>query len=514
MSETRELRAPAKLLAVLMALALALAMMPAAALGAITSTSTASLTVEELDEGDTVTIYQIITATYDEDSNSITYALASGLESLTYTYDGETKTLTVDGYLNADSDELAVIVDAIAAAILGGTVSVSTYATGTVAEDADSYTFSNVAMGQYLVLVTPGEESTVTKVYKNTTANVLPTVTTDEEGNESYTLSDVTVSVKSTEITPSKTVEDASGDDVESTGDYSVGETVTYTVVTAVPEYPSNATNTTFQIVDTLGSGLAYAADSVVVKVGSDEQVTLTENTDYTVTYDSTTNTLTITLTSDAISTYAGQTLTVTYDVTITEDATTVTDTTTNSVKVIVADPYSSTNGTYETDEDEVELQVYGIYFTKVDASNTSTLLAGAVFAIYRESGDATGYDENDEYIGTTDATDENGIGTFVGLGEGTYYLVETTAPTGYVLPSGSVATFTISSDTATSTYTDEDGTYYYYVSLGNVTNTEQGSLPVTGDMGTMLFIAIGLLLICGAGFGFALRSRRKQADE
>ena len=83
-------------------------------------------------------------------------------------------------------------------------------------------------------------------------------------------------------------------------------------------------------------------------------------------------------------------------------------------------------------------------------------------------------------------------------------YLIETTAPSGYVLPhnpvfgpvklerSTSLATFTVNQDTIT---------YWAYNGGLEVTNTKGFNLPLTGGSGTIIFTVVGLVLILGAAF-------------
>ena len=95
------------------------------------------------------------------------------------------------------------------------------------------------------------------------------------------------------------------------------------------------------------------------------------------------------------------------------------------------------------------------------------------------------------------------------GLNDTTYYLKETKAPTGYNLPTD---LFDINvAPTDTDDYTGDTNPVLAFD--GNrlskdIENSTGIDLPVTGGMGTVIFTAIGLLLMAGAAY-FLFRGKK-----
>ncbi len=110
--------------------------------------------------------------------------------------------------------------------------------------------------------------------------------------------------------------------------------------------------------------------------------------------------------------------------------------------------------------------------------------------------------------------TDDTGIATFEGLGNGTYTLKETKAPEGYNLLQD---TFSVTLDSAPSL----DGPHWTVdgkeVDLDEsgliikefvIENNKGVTLPGTGGMGTTLFYVVGGALVAGAGVLFVTKKR------
>jgi LPXTG-motif cell wall-anchored protein len=189
------------------------------------------------------------------------------------------------------------------------------------------------------------------------------------------------------------------------------------------------------------------------------------------------------------------------------------------------------------TPKDKVIVFTYELDTTKVDGT-TKAKLSGAEFELYKGTdtksyaivadGKVTGW-TTDETKATALKSDDNGLFKVAGLDDGTYYLKETKAPTGYNLLTAPVtlviAAATVNSQNWVGTAADAltaltikvgseaiaDGN----VSTGTVTatiaNNAGSTLPSTGGIGTTLFYVIGILLMSGAAV--LLVTKKKMAN-
>ena len=143
-----------------------------------------------------------------------------------------------------------------------------------------------------------------------------------------------------------------------------------------------------------------------------------------------------------------------------------------------------------------------------------STPLPGAVFSLYTESG--YGADPK-QAVKTGLTSGADGIIDLGGLTYGKYYLVEDSAPAGYI-PLTDPVVITVASTTGVS-YKQSDSSLSQSGNGVNhdpesdvytltVTNNAGYELPSTGGPGTRLFTILGSLLILGAGV-LLLRRRR-----
>ncbi|MCF2653346.1 SpaA isopeptide-forming pilin-related protein, partial [Anaeromassilibacillus senegalensis] len=186
----------------------------------------------------------------------------------------------------------------------------------------------------------------------------------------------------------------------------------------------------------------------------------------------------------------------------------------------------SGDNNTGNTPEDKVIVFTYELDTTKVDGQNNTEKLEGAEFklhnadnkwAIVNNDGKVTGWADTEEG-GSTLTSDANGLFKVIGLDDGTYYLKETKAPTGYNLLSSEITVVITATTTNGQTWTDgqassaltnlavtADGT----AGTGNagtgiagitVANNKGSTLPETGSVGTTIFyIAGGVLAVAAA---------------
>lgn len=566
-------------------LCLALALMlclslPVWAVGTqIAQNSTASITVsgikEPADTTVTVSVYQLMTVNVNdaaEQPQDPVYTwvdeVADWVRTNYSSYIGKAgvspkpdDNSVQDDFNNAiNADAAAEFYDALAAAIRrenikGLTATGSQTVDGTGEEDpGTSYTFENLSMGNYLVLIEGGM-----KVYRPSAVNLVPTW---DNTNSKWKLDNATVALKSSEASITKTVSDTQ---------VAIGETVTYTLVADLPQFPEKAINKGYQISDILPAGVSLKPDSIKIfgvnQAGEDTElnsdthynltttgnparpqgVTIDENVtvvDFSITFknigalysDSEYRKIKVTYQADITSSIA-----------VKENANDSLENNTNTAYLDYnSDPYVTTT-VWKTKTATATVYTYGIEVTKVDAASKNPL-PGAEFTLkpadkdgaynkdaqdIKITGSAGTYKRaSDQSTGaTTLAVDAQGKLTIKGLDVGTYYLIETKAPNNYVIlqdpiqivieddgieASGESQENKNTVPNGTTEYKDDNKEEYEnnsgYVSL-NVENHQGFTLPTTGGMGTVLFTAAGIALM-GLGLAALVLYLRRRSDK
>jgi|GEM_PF-6496872 fimbrial isopeptide formation D2 family protein/LPXTG-motif cell wall-anchored protein len=256
-----------------------------------------------------------------------------------------------------------------------------------------------------------------------------------------------------------------------------------------------------FTITDTMGTGLELVDDSISVTPD-----TLREDTDYSVTVEG--QKITVSFTADYLKTVNSSTsVKITYRATVTDAAVSAG----SAQNTVVVNP-----GDNETVNDFVKIFLGKADFTKVDANDEATTLAGAKFEIYTAATEGTKLSfikEGDTYRYVQAPVDGDGSvttltsGTYgqfhvTGLPEGSYWLQETKAPAGYNLMT-SRQQFDVTLNDA-----DVSNPSMNKVEA-NIENTKGGAtLPSTGGMGTTALYTIGGLMVAGAAVLFVVRKR------
>ena len=281
-------------------------------------------------------------------------------------------------------------------------------------------------------------------------------------------------------------------------------------------------------MVDELPTGIEYVNNTAEVKFyNTGVEV---PKTGYTVYYDSGARTLTLNLGTDYATKLADcDKVEITYDAVLKDNA--VVETTGNENNVELT--YTSAKD--ETKKLNASAKAYTLELdiTKIDKGDL-TPLAGAVFQVYRSEADANSSTNAIKFVdissggekiyrvatagetGTTDievsAVDATkGKMKILGLNDVTYHFKETVAPIGYNL---SDSLFSISPAPTAAEKSEVDGQTIYQNMTAHSANIENESginLPVTGGMGTVIFTAIGLLLMAGAAYFLFGKKKRSE---
>jgi len=302
-----------------------------------------------------------------------------------------------------------------------------------------------------------------------------------------------------------------------------IGQTVTYTITGEVPD-TSEFTKYTYEISDIMSEGLTFQKNTVVVKIGD---TTLNEaDNDYKFIYDENKAPNTFTVSIDVMKQKGrvGEKITVTYSAIVNEKA--VATVSENKATLVYSnDPTDDTKTGNRTDEDDVYSAK--IVIDKIDGKDNTIKLADAKFVLYKNV--TEGGTEIKKYYQYTEAqagtppvnakvdwvediagatkitTNDDGEAVFNGLADGTYYLEEIEAPTGYNPLKGPVEVkIEGKRDNNEEVIID---TLTYTASIANNAGT---LLPSTGGMGTTLFYVIGGILAVGAAVLLVVKRRMR----
>ncbi len=504
------------------------------------STDTAKIIVNDVEEGATVTAYQIVEGEYNAQGFVGYNAVAN---------------VTIADPISPTAEEIQTI----AAAISNGNVTLTShelsYSDGTYTVDAEA--------GYWIILVKGGSAS---KVYNPMLAGVYYSVegtgsdntlvNEPVSANDAWTVEGTKVYDKSVEVNVEKKIVDGNGKtttgaDSEKGDDVAIGDYVDYSISGTIPAYTSAYTQVTYKITDKTSDGLVLQNSvdyPVTVTVGGTEYApTVGDTKTYTLTV--TDHEMTVDFDSDFALAHAGQAVLVSYSAQLTEDAKTNFDANANTAKITYSnDPTVDTetgktpttdtpedktyhytfeidgllSGEWSTTTKTTELTKTHVVTNETTGEKVNEPLEGATFTLTNK---ATG----EVYTATSDS---NGQLNFKGLDAGEYTLKETKAPQGYSLnkkeipvvisaqynEDGTLNNYSVTVDgEATSTYTASytgDGT------IENITinkqdtlipNTPLSSLPSTGGMGTYLFTIAGIAIMAiAAGLFLVSRKRRK----
>ncbi len=494
----------------------------------------ATLTVSTTDAkfaGKTVNAYKMFSATVSGDGKAVSYTLTDEWKPFFKNSVGLTG-VTDENVNDKANDYVSKLKDSTLVAFATKASNwaqtkannITADATATVSADASNgkytATFTGLGYGYYVVAV-PGATLANAKSQYATLVSVHSTkVDADIKGDLPTVDKKVQVNGTGKDATDAK-----------------IGDTLTFTLTSTIPDMSAYDTYT-FNFKDTLSKGLTFGQ----VKSVKVENVTLTENTDYTVTTPTASNNNTLTVAMKDFKTKqqanAGKKITVTYTATLNKDAVVGGAGNVNSATIQYSNN-PSTNGTGESEPSKVRVFTYGFTVDKYTGKNyddTATRLAGAEFTLAHKGGTAISFvkvadsaTQNAVYrvakadeagATTTITTPANGKVEFRGLENGEYTLTETKAPAGYnklasaigVKVNGQNNGTDTTNATVTITYNNDNGNDYNQTASNGVIPVQNKSgaiLPGTGGMGTIAFTVIGVLVIA---LGVAWTLKRKNA--
>ena len=494
----------------------------------------ATLTVSTTDAkfaGKTVNAYKMFSATVSGDGKAVSYTLTDEWKPFFKNSVGLTG-VTDENVNDKANDYVSKLKDSTLVAVATKASNwaqtkannITADATATVSADASNgkytATFTGLGYGYYVVAV-PGATLANAKSQYATLVSVHSTK--------------VDADIKGDLPTVDKKVQvDGTGKDAT---DAKIGDTLTFTLTSTIPDMSAYDTYT-FNFKDTLSKGLTFGQ----VKSVKVENVTLTENTDYTVTTPTASNNNTLTVAMKDFKTKqqanAGKKITVTYTATLNENAVVGGAGNVNSAKIQYSNN-PSTNGTGESEPSKVRVFTYGFTVDKYTGdqyTDAATRLAGAEFTLAHKDGSAISFVQVSAGSATANAvyrvakagetgtttitTPANGKVVFEGLENGEYTLTETKAPAGYnklasaigVKVDGQNNGTDTTNATVTITYNNDNGNDYNQTASNGVIPVQNKSgaiLPGTGGMGTIAFTVIGVLVIA---LGVAWTLKRKNA--
>ncbi|ELC8417583.1 isopeptide-forming domain-containing fimbrial protein [Clostridium perfringens] len=479
-------------------------------------------TVNNVEEGSTVTAYQIVKGNYNKD----------GFTGYTVVNDQ----VKINDPTKPTSEEIINI--SKNADVLNSLTKVNMNGNGT------TYT-ADLSAGYWLVLVTPKEGNQT--VYNPMLLGIYYSVSGSNnsmqqgtvDANSNWTLNGEKAYAKSSKPTIKKEIENPRSNNAKGS-DQAVGQSFNFKITSTIPSYSKEYTNVKYIVTDKLSEGLDYNDDSINVTVNG--QVVQKGNDTFTFT-EKDSQDIELNFNSDYILKHPGEKVVIKYSAKLNDKATYNFDPNTNDVTLEYSNsPDINKEGTKINDRTYqytfgIDANLFG---NRQDKKKTTSEVIktdenGKVTNIKREEQEELGNKVEGPLPGAefkltpkngtpgevlTATSDENGRLKFTGLATGEYTLVETKAPEGYALnnspqkvkisaeynENGTLKSYSITiNDQNTSTYTatyDGKGNIEKVEDVTNtsiIKNTKLSQLPSTGGMGTYIFTFVGVTLMAGA---------------
>lgn len=321
--------------------------------------------------------------------------------------------------------------------------------------------------------------------------------------------------------------------DVSATEGAVVGQVITYTVKTTIPNISGFDTQTyKFTLTDTLSSGLDFVKNTGETGVDVNYKITGTDVSSKLVGTLNPANerVMTVDLKDVVIANqqHEGKELVLTYQAKLNKGAVVENH---NEAKIEYSNDPTNSESKVETTPDKEYTATYELKIKKI-ASDTNNYLAGAVFELHKDTAKGTvvkveGSDGKYVYAADQDKTLTTEMTTIAskleageynlsinGLKAGTYYLVEKTAPTGY----NKIEPIKVEIKPENQAEGTTAGTYKVTVgekgeeapqNIIEIVNKKGTLLPETGGMGTVIFTVVAIVLILGVAASFVFSRRR-----
>lgn len=385
----------------------------------------------------------------------------------------------------------------------------------------DSVTYTDLTAGIYYIH--PVAKATATKI-----ADSIVTTPKYDDATKSWVKNDnidLASKVSTKDIVLDKTITKVDNTDVNAKyATAGLGSTVEFKLEANVPGSATSKLKK-YAIADKMDAGLSFNKNSVKVYYTTDASslraADLVDADDYTVdapfTAKDTEYTFAVNFKADTDGYVkkiydADKKMVVVFNATVNENATV--GKTSNDNKVSL--DYANDDTEIVEPGPTVQVFTFKLQLVKADASDSNKKLKGATFELYNEA---------KSKVIETGETDAKGEIVFSSLlAKGTYYVKETVAPEGYVLPTGDAA-WTEIKVTPTITQKTNAGANDAQYELTGLTNAGDNNtfafvtktvknvkitVPKTGGMGTTLFTICGASLIVLAGVMFVVLKRKK----
>ena len=459
-----------------------------------------SISVTNVGSRDTFKACQIIKTKYNSSSDTIEYEFGPSWAGFIASTQGSSySTMTPAEYaalgsgLNDGNSTGDTDIDNLVGAYANYLRTHNSYSSDGCSDMTVSGTTASLGVsnaGAYLILPT-----STTYVYSAMVANI------DMKPNQAGT--DYVIDNTHASLIAKKDVPGAVAKSVSSTS-ATIGENYTYTVGVAIPNYPHNAQNTRVVISDTPAStislqsitsikekGASLTIDGINIKKNGDTigTISLSSSSGMTITFSDAS-----TLTPPIEIEYTARLVNSNLLAGVAQD---------NGVSLTYPkDVYNSDNTSANqiTKTASVAIKTFGIKVEKLD--DQSQPLDGAEFTIYSDSGHTNAVDcygpaggtTQPQTTITTNSSYEQGTAYCKGLKAGTYYLVETKPPIGYVAAAETV--IQLNESTATDGVTGITGADTGFYTATVLNNRNIFALPFTGGRGVIIYAIVGVGIV------------------